>query len=225
MSFLKFRLLRLIGILTLLLNLSLPPSAAPAIDWEVVGDEGVSLLSQYLRIDTTVPPGNEMQAASFLKKWFDKEGIANQIFDLGSNRANFYALLPGKGKGKAIIFSNHMDVVYAEPADWQVPPFSGAIKDGFIWGRGAVDMKNLAVAEMMAMAVLKRNKFIPERDIIFLALADEENVSMGARRFIAEHKELLKNAAFLINEGSYIYSQGAKAKYCGVAVAEKARFG
>src|SRR3954467_15773866 len=111
---------------------------AKAIDWDSLSAETLRTLSSYLQINTTNPPGNELAAARWLKSILDLEGIEAQILDtaeLGANRANLYARLRGNGTRKAIALVHHMDVVPATPASWSVDPFSGLIKDGYIWGR------------------------------------------------------------------------------------------
>src|SRR5262245_22534776 len=114
---------------------------AGAPDFEGASREAVRLLQDYLRIDTTNPPGRERLAADFFKDLLDREGIENQIYGLGHERANILARLPGNGRGRPILLLNHMDVVPAEPERWSVPPFSGDIRDGYVWGRGASGMK------------------------------------------------------------------------------------
>ena len=115
-------------------------------------------LEQYLRIDTTNPPGNEIQAAKFIKKILDDEGIENQIFEYQPGRADLWARLPHTSAQakRPLILLNHMDVVTSDPAHWRVPPFSGQMLDGSIYGRGAQDMKNEGIAQLMAMVMAKR---------------------------------------------------------------------
>lgn len=165
--------------------------------------EAVKNLQEYLRIDTTNPPGNEMKAALFLKKILDKEQIPNQIFDLGNNRANFYAVLRGNGAKRPMVLLHHMDVVPADPKYWRVPPFSGEIIDGEIYGRGAIDIKGKGIIDLMTMINLKRKKVELQRDLILLAVADEEKNSLGAR-WMLHQKDLLHHAEFLIDEGEGI---------------------
>src|SRR2546430_6183164 len=111
--------------------------AAPtAGDWKGLGDEAIALLSQYLRINTTNPPGNEIAAARWLAQVLQREGIEARIFEPAPGKANLYARLAGDGSARPIILLNHMDVVVASPEYWSVDPFSGLIKDGYIWGRG-----------------------------------------------------------------------------------------
>jgi acetylornithine deacetylase/succinyl-diaminopimelate desuccinylase-like protein len=119
------------------------PAQARAVDWPALARESQSVLSDYLRVNTTNPPGNEILGARFLKGVLDREGIEARILDtteLGPKRANLYARLRGNGTKKAIALVHHIDVVPVALASWSVEPFSGAVKDGYIWGRGALDM-------------------------------------------------------------------------------------
>ncbi|HMI48307.1 MAG TPA: M20/M25/M40 family metallo-hydrolase, partial [Gemmatimonadaceae bacterium] len=172
-----------IGFTACLLGASKLPAQASSLNWNAVARESQSVLSDYLRVNTTNPPGNEILGARFLKAILDREGIEAQILDtteMGPNRANLYARLRGNGSKKAIALVHHLDVVPATPASWSVDPFSGAVKDGYIWGRGAIDMKGHGVAQLMAMIALKRSGVPLTRDIVFIGNADEELGSTGA---------------------------------------------
>ena len=125
--------------------------SASAPDSIATGDEAVQLLSKYLQIDTTNPPGNEILAANFFKAIFDKEGIESRILESAPGRASIYARLKGDGTRKSLVLLNHMDVVPADKRYWTVEPFGGVVKDGYIWGRGAIDMKGMGIVELMAM--------------------------------------------------------------------------
>ena len=118
--------------------------------WKTLEDEAVSLLSRYIQIDTTNPPGNEIKAAQFFKEIFDREGIEARIIESAPGRGNIYARLRGNGSKKAMILLNHMDVVPADAKLWKEPPFSGLVKEGVIWGRGALDDKGPAIMELVA---------------------------------------------------------------------------
>jgi len=169
-----------------------------------IHEQATQLLQQYLQINTTNPPGQEMQAAVFFKKICEQEGIEFQIFDLGEGRANFLGILRGNGTQKPIILLHHSDVVPAEPSYWKVDPFSGAIINGEIYGRGAVDIKGKGIIDLAAIIQLKRSKFPLTRDILFLAVADEEENSLGTRWMVTHHPEIIQNAEFLIDEGECI---------------------
>jgi acetylornithine deacetylase/succinyl-diaminopimelate desuccinylase-like protein len=117
-----------------------------------------------------------------------------------------------------------MDVVTSDASHWKVPPFSGEIRDGYIWGRGAQDMKDEGLAQLVVMVMLKREKIALNRDVIFLAVADEEANGTGTDWFIKNQKDLLENAEFLINEGGENVIEGGKVKYVGVDVGEKTSY-
>lgn len=197
-------------------------------DWDALARESQGVLSDYLRVNTTNPPGNELLGARFLKTILDREGIEATILDtteLGSNRANLYARLRGNGTKKAIALVHHIDVVPVTPASWSVDPFSGAVKDGYIWGRGAIDMKGHGIAQLMAMIALKRSGAKLTRDIVFIGNADEELGSNGAIVFVNRHPDLLKDVEFLITEGAdNVLDSTGKVVYFGVGVSEKRTF-
>ena len=182
---------------------------------------------EYLRIDTTNPPGNEARAAAFLKKIFDQEGIENRVFEYAPGRADIWARVPANGKDskRAIILLNHMDVVTSDASRWKTPPFSANIIDGAIYGRGAQDMKSDGLAELVTLVMLKREKIRLDRDVIFLAVSDEEVDGTGSDWFIANQRSLLENAEFLINEGggNQIGANG-KLKFVGIGCGEKSTF-
>jgi acetylornithine deacetylase/succinyl-diaminopimelate desuccinylase-like protein len=193
---------------------------------QTYSDLAVTWMQQYLRIDTTNPPGNEMRAVSFYKKILDEEGIENRVFEYAPGRGDLWARIPhtaGEGK-RPIILLNHTDVVTSDAAHWKVPPFSGEIKDGYLWGRGAQDMKDEGLAQLVVMVMLKREKIELDRDVIFLAVADEEVDGTGSDWFIDHQRELLENAEFLINEGGENLLEDADVKYIGVDVGEKTTY-
>jgi acetylornithine deacetylase/succinyl-diaminopimelate desuccinylase-like protein len=189
-------------------------------------DLAVNWMQQYLRIDTTNPPGHEMRAVAFYKKILDDEGIENRSFEYAPDRGDLWARIPHTAAEarRPIILLNHMDVVTSDPAHWKVPPFSGEIREGWLWGRGAQDMKDEGLAQLMVMVMLKREKIALDRDVIFLAVADEEAEGSGSDWFIAHERDLLENAQFLINEGGENLLENGRVKYVGVDVGEKTTF-
>ena len=201
-------------------------SHIPADRMRQYSDLAVNWMQQYLRIDTTNPPGNEMRAVAFYKKIFDQEGIENRSFEYVPGRGDLWARLPHTTAvaKRPIILLNHMDVVTSDPAHWKVPPFSGEIKDGWLWGRGAQDMKDEGLAQLVVMVMLKRERVALDRDVIFLAVADEEAGGAGTDWFIEHQRDLLENAEFLINEGGENLLENGKVKYVGVDVGEKTTF-
>ena len=194
------------------------------ITWEPYQDQAVHLLQDYLRLDTSNPPGNEHIAAEFFHRLFDAAGIRNTTYAYAPGRANLYAILKGDGSLRPLILLNHMDVVRAEPRNWKVPPFSAEIVNGELYGRGALDMKDDGLLQAMVMLVAARERLPLKRDLIFLATADEEVGDTGSAWIIEHHPELVRNAEYLLTEGgSNLIYPGGKTVY-GVDVAEKAPF-
>lgn len=187
-----------------------------------ISDDPIKTLQQYLQIDTTNPPGNEMKAVKFLKSILDKEGIENKVFDLGNNRANLYAILKGDSSKKPLIMMHHTDVVPADPKYWSIPPFSGKIVNGEMYGRGAIDIKGKGIVDLMTMIKLKREKFPLKRDLIFLAVADEEVNSIGSKWMIKNKPELIKDAEYLFDEGETITEdKNGDIQYAAIGIGEK----
>ncbi|MGI8620059.1 MAG: M20/M25/M40 family metallo-hydrolase [Gemmatimonadaceae bacterium] len=203
------------------------PRAQRPVDWSALTQETTRVLAEYLRSDTSNPPGNELAGARFLKNLLEREGFEVQLLDtaeLGAGRANLYTRLKGNGSKKAIALVHHIDVVPATPSFWTVPPFSGEIRDGYLWGRGAIDMKGEGIMHLMAMIAIKRSGVPLNRDIVFIANADEELGSTGAVVFAQRHADLLRDVEFLITEGGQNLIEDGKLKYFGVSVAEKRTF-
>src|SRR6185295_20128189 len=193
-------------------------------DWNGLTDEAASLLSQYIRINTTNPPGDEILAARWLATVLQHEGIETRIFEPAPGKANLYARLSGDGSARPLILLNHMDVVLASREYWTVDPFSGVIKDGYVWGRGALDMKGEGVAHLMAMIALKRAGVPLNRDIVFIGNSDEELGSTGAIVFVKNHPDLLKDVEYLVTEGGDNLVTDGKLHYFGIGVSEKRTF-
>ena len=200
----------------------------PDIDWDEVIEEATDILSRYITIDTTNPPGNEEPAVRFLEEIFRKDGIDDITFydasdETSKGRLNMLARLPGSGEARPIVLLNHTDVAPVERSGWDEDPFSGLVKDGVIWGRGAVDMKGMGVIELIAMLLIKRLGLPLKRDIVFLAVADEEAGSEYGAEFLArEHPEVL-DAEYVLNEGGWGNTQmmGIDRPSFNCAVSEK----
>jgi acetylornithine deacetylase/succinyl-diaminopimelate desuccinylase-like protein len=211
--------------ITVLLFLS--PSSIGAgsgdFSWRGLEDDAVTMLSRYIRVDTTNPPGNEIKAAHFLKEIFDREGIEARIIESAPGRGNLFARLRGDGSRKSIVLLNHMDVVPAETKLWKEPPFSGAIKDGVIWGRGAIDNKGGGVMQLMTLLALKRQNTQLKGDVIFIGTADEEAGGVfGAGYLLDKHSGFFKNVGVVLNEGGGIrLGEDGRARSYSVGVAEK----
>ncbi len=173
------------------------------IDWRTATDEAIEYLSTLVRFDTTNPPGNELECAQYLADIFRKEGIEPEVLESEPGRGNVIARLKGDGSKKPLLLMSHLDVVPVESSRWQVPPFSGEIRDGSIWGRGTLDMKGLTVMHMMAMFLLKRREAPLKRDIIIMGNADEEAGGRhGAQWVVDNHFDKIE-AEFALNEGGF----------------------
>ena len=176
--------------------------AQAGIDWSKAGDEGFEWLRQYLTIDTTNPPGNEARGTEFFARILHAEGIPYDLMESSPGRGVIYAKLPGDGSEKGLVLLNHIDVVPWTLETWTTDPFAPVTKNGFMYGRGAGDMKDLAMLELVTFIQLHRNKVHLKRDVIFLGTADEESGGfVGAGWFAEHHADLLKDAGFLLNEG------------------------
>src|SRR5258708_5720288 len=173
---------------------------AAGVDWAAVEKEALGHLRALLRIDTTNPPGNERAAADYIAGVLTREGIPFQTFEKEPTRTNLVARLKGGGGKAPLLLSGHLDVVPAAAEAWQHPPFSGAEVDGFVWGRGAVDMKNMVAMSLTTLLMLKRRGVPLDRDVIFAAVADEEAGSRNGSLFLVEHHREAVQAEFVLTE-------------------------
>ncbi len=191
-------------------------------DWNQVEHEAADFLSEYIKIDTTNPPGNEIAAAQFLRSRFTKEGIEAQVFESTPGRGSVIARLKGTGSGRPIILLNHLDVVPANREEWRIAPFSGEQNAGFVHGRGTLDCKGGGTIQAMSLLFLKRHQLRPPRDVIFLGTADEEaGGKFGAGWFVETQFDKIQNAEFVLNEGGHIRPMPNGGHAWQVAVAEK----
>jgi len=198
------------------------PTRAAEIDWAQAERDATTFLSTYIQIDTTNPPGNETEAARFLAERFQKSGIDAEVFESEPGRGSVLARLKGTGGARPIILLNHLDVVPATPSEWSVPPFSGMVRDGFVYGRGAVDCKGVGTIDAETMFLLKEHGIAHKRDIIFLGTAGEETGgAAGAGWMVAHHFDELGDAEFVLNEGGDIHVADDGRITYEVAVSEK----
>ncbi len=166
-----------------------------------IEEEVTNLLSNLIRINTTNPPGNETEAVKFLTKNLEKEGFTCEVFESAPGRGSLITRLKGTGEGPSLLLLSHLDVVAANPKEWSVDPFAGVVKDGFVWGRGAIDMKSMTAMEVMVMKLLKRNNVRLKGDLILAATADEEKGGeAGAGWLVKNYPDKVK-ADYVINEG------------------------
>ncbi len=165
-------------------------------------DEVTEVLQGLIRIDTTNPPGNETAAAEFLREYLEAAGVECELFARVPERANLVARIRGSGDGPRLLLLSHTDVVLADPSEWSADPFGGELREGEVWGRGALDMKGQVAASAVALASLAREGFEPSGDLIFAAAADEEvGDGFGAQWLCETHPEAL-SCDYCINEGA-----------------------
>ena len=162
------------------------------------------LLSRYLRLDTSNPPGNEHLAASFFADIFISAGITYKLYESRPGRVSIRAEIKGSGQEGPLILLHHTDVIAAGRAEWSFDPFGGEIIDGHICGRGALDTKSLGIMQLLAFLEVKQKGLPLKRDLIFLATADEESgADCGVEYLLREHPEEFR-ATLVLNEGSYV---------------------
>jgi len=192
------------------------------VDWPSVLEESLELFRTLLRFDTTNPPGDEIEAARWLHELFTTEGIDSELLESAPGRGNVVARLRGDGSGgDPILLSAHLDVVPADPARWTHPPFAAEIHDGYLWGRGTIDMKNMAAMEVTAMLLLHRRGAKLKRDVIFAGVADEEaGCEFGSLFLAREHPELIRGE-YAISEIGGFTQHVAGRRFYPVQVAEK----
>jgi acetylornithine deacetylase/succinyl-diaminopimelate desuccinylase-like protein len=166
-----------------------------------VRDEAVGLLQDLLRLDTVNPPGNETQAAELLRAYLEAAGVACELHARVPERANLVARLPGRGEGPSLLLLSHTDTVVADPEEWTVDPWSGEVRDGCVWGRGALDMKGHVAAAAAAIATLAREGFEPAGDLVFAATADEEVGQDYGLSWLCRERPDAVRTDYCVNEG------------------------
>ena len=165
-------------------------------------DEVTTVLQDLIRLDTVNPPGNETRAAEYLRAYLERSGVACELYARIPERANLVARIPGRRDGPSLLFLSHTDTVLADAAEWKVDPWSGELRDGEVWGRGALDMKGQVAASAVAIASLGREGFEPAGDLIFAATADEEvGEDYGLSWLCRAHPDAVR-ADYCINEGA-----------------------
>jgi acetylornithine deacetylase/succinyl-diaminopimelate desuccinylase-like protein len=164
--------------------------------------EVTELLQRLIRIDTTNPPGNETGAAELLREYLEANGVECELYSRVPERANLVARIRGTGDGPSLLLLSHTDVVLADPREWSVPPFSGEVRDGEVWGRGALDMKGEVAANAVAIASLAREGFSPAGDLVFAATADEEGGTGFGLPWLCEAHPHAVRCDYAVNEGA-----------------------
>ncbi len=172
------------------------------VNWDDVTAEITSVLRDYLRINTSNPPGNEQAAAEFLATLLEAEGYECEYVEAGPGRVSMRTRLNGSGEERPLMLLNHTDVVPVQTEFWDVDPFAAVEQDGMLWGRGALDMKGMGTLELLVMLLFKRLNLTPNRDIIFLAVADEEAGSAYGMEWLDQNEQgWITEPEFALNEG------------------------
>src|SRR5262245_3522209 len=198
-------------------------SAAGEPDWQATAAHAAALLAEYIRIDTANPPGDTRAAANFLSHQLSAIGIATERVAADPSKPILIARVRGRAGGnrKPIVLLNHMDVVPADATRWSFPPFAGEIRDGVIYGRGALDMKGLAIAQLMALRLLITRGELPQHDLVFLAIPDEEVGGTLGAAWIAQQRPDLLEATAVWDEGGIGITDVLPAPALFIAVTEK----
>ena len=178
-----------------------------------------------IRINTVNPPGNELPVALYLDSAFRAAGIETNLFEPAPGRAALVARLRGNGTRRPVIIMGHMDVVGVEPSNWSLDPFGAESKDGYLYGRGAIDDKGMLAANLETMLLLKRHVLDEggtlSRDVIFVANSDEEAGGEFGMGWLVEHHRELIDAEFALNEGGRTRIVQGKPLYVAVQNTEK----
>jgi len=203
---------------------SAPLSTSMVADASGIRREALTWLEDLIKINTSNPPGNEQLAAMYVAGVLQKEGIKPEILDLGPGRSAVVARLRSSvvpDPSKALLLVAHLDTVPVEKSRWTINPFGAVIKDGYLYGRGAIDDKGMLAANLAVFVGLKRASAHINRDVIFLATADEEGGGDASiRMLIAKYWDKFA-AGFAINEGGNVFMKNGKVQYIGVQASEK----
>jgi acetylornithine deacetylase/succinyl-diaminopimelate desuccinylase-like protein len=199
------------------------PSGSASVDWPAVYAEALEMLVQYIRIPSVNPPGDEAPAARYLGSLIEAAGVPCEYIETAPNREIVVARLRGDGSKRPLMLCNHLDVVPVEAAYWTVPPFDGVVEDGFIYGRGAVDMKGAGIMQLMTFLLLARQGTPLARDIVYCAVPDEEAGGDYGMKWLCEHRPEIVDVEYELNEGGMGLGEwfGKPARIMPVATTEK----
>ncbi len=188
-------------------------------------DETTSVLQRLVRFNTVNPPGNEREAIEYLADYLEGVGFAIEVLGATADRPNLIADLEGREPGPTLCYLGHVDTVLADPSDWQHDPWSGDVEDGFLWGRGALDMKSQVAAEAAAGAALARDGWRPARGTLKLVfVADEETGGdLGARWLTEQHPDKVRCDMLLNEGGGHMFELDGRRRY-GLCCGEKGLF-
>jgi acetylornithine deacetylase/succinyl-diaminopimelate desuccinylase-like protein len=186
-----------------------------------IEQEITRFLSDLIRINTTNPPGNETAAANFIAQYLSKDGFKSEIIESAPGRGSVITRLEGSGEKPSLLLLSHLDVVAANPTEWTADPFDGTVKDGYVYGRGAYDMKGMTAVEVLTLLLLKRNNVSLKGDVVLAATADEEKGGEeGAGYLLAHHREKVW-CPYVLNEGGGLAIPQKSSNVYPVQTAEK----
>ena len=201
------------------------PMAKP--DLGKLADEAQVWLGDLVRINSVNPPGNEAAVAKYISAIFQKEGISNEVLEMAPGRSIIVARLqagPLPDPSNALLLMAHQDTVGVDAKKWTADPFAATIRDGYMWGRGAIDDKAMLAANIATMVELKRSNARLQRDVLFLGTDDEEQGGSASIK-VAVQKYWDKIAcAYALNEGGRVMIKGGKVQYVGVQASEKVAY-
>jgi acetylornithine deacetylase/succinyl-diaminopimelate desuccinylase-like protein len=204
---------------------SYDPRMAEAVareDLKGLEEQPAELLRRLIRFDTTNPPGNEGECVAFVEELLSGAGLDTRIVAADDARPNLIARLPGAGNAPPLLLHCHLDVVPTAGQGWTHPPFEAEVADGFVWGRGALDMKGGAAMMVAALLRARANGLTPPGDVIFAAMSDEEAGSgYGARFLVEKHPELFEGVRYALGEFGGATQHVAGRRLYPIQVAEK----
>jgi acetylornithine deacetylase/succinyl-diaminopimelate desuccinylase-like protein len=190
-----------------------------------VSEEATEVLGRLVRFNTVNPPGNEREAIEYLDEYLSEAGFETEQLAVEEQRPNLVATLRGERDGPTLVYLGHVDTVLADPSEWRHDPWSGEVVDGFLWGRGALDMKSQVAAEAVAGATLARDNWRPAAGALKLVFVSDEETGgdVGARWLCEEHPDKVR-CDYLLNEGAgATFEYGGERRY-GVCCGEKGIF-
>ena len=186
-----------------------------------IEQEITRFLSDLIRINTTNPPGNETHAANFIVRYLANEDIKAEIIESSPGRGSVITRLKGIGEKPNLLLLSHLDVVAANPVEWSVDPFAGTVKNGYVYGRGAIDMKGLTAIEVLTLKLLKRNNIPLKGDVVLAATADEEKGGEDGAGYLLKHHREKVWCPYVLNEGGGLAIQQKNGNVFPVQTAEK----
>jgi acetylornithine deacetylase/succinyl-diaminopimelate desuccinylase-like protein len=186
-----------------------------------IEQEITRFLSDLIRINTTNPPGNETAAANFISQYLAKDGFKSEIIESTSGRGSLITRVKGSGEKPNLLLLSHLDVVAANPKEWSVDPFAGLVKDGYVYGRGAYDMKGMTAVEVLTLKLLKKNHIPLKGDVVLAATADEEKGGEEGAGYLLKHHKDKVWCPYVLNEGGGLAIPQKNGNVYPVQTAEK----